>query len=50
MFVVVVAVVPIILLILKDRVDTVVEELVAVMTQPQPLALKTLVLAAVEDG
>tara|TARA_B100000900_G_C20152771_1_gene542568 strand:- start:20 stop:256 length:237 start_codon:yes stop_codon:yes gene_type:complete len=50
MFVVVVAVVPIILLIPKDRVDTVVEELVAVMTQSQPLAFKTLVLAAVEDG
>jgi hypothetical protein len=28
----------------------VVEELVAVMTQSQPLAFKTLVLAAVEDG
>ena len=50
MFVVAAVVVPIIPLIPKDQVDTVVEELVVVTTQLQPLALKTLVLAAVEDG
>ena len=50
MFVVAAVVVPIIPLIPKDQVDTVVEELVVVTTQLQPLALKTLVQAAVEDG